>query len=342
MNLQTARGLRAELRTFLDSEPLRARTAGIGLGIGVTSQPDDYVIAVRAPSDEALPADVLQMLRVRTAGEIDVRITGQIRVELPAEVPTFGATAGMAMPADLVRRRPRVVFGSGTRGVSTAAARLRIGTSIGHYRITAGTLGFFARRNSDGAVGLVSNNHVIAAADQGVEGDDILHPAHQDHGRPPKDVVALLSGTYPRLWDARGVDCAFARLQPHVTYDATALAMGRKLTTTAPPEGQRAVSKVGRTTKLTYGRIRTIEIDRLDIYYGLRPVRYTDQIEIESSSDAPFAQKGDSGSLIVNPDGHALGLLFAGMAVGGVWGSGLSYAHPIDDVLRALDVSLLV
>jgi hypothetical protein len=48
------------------------------------------------------------------------------------------------------------------------------GTSVGHYRITAGTFGCLVRRGGD--VFILSNNHVLADVNDGQEGDAILQP----------------------------------------------------------------------------------------------------------------------------------------------------------------------
>jgi len=78
----------------------------------------------------------------------------------------------------------------------------------------------------------------------------------------------------------------------------------------------------------------------LDINYPSldnKRIVFNRAIEIKSDSvDAPFSKPGDSGSLVVNPDGHPIGLLFAGTRDGRY-----SYANPIADVLRELDIRLL-
>lgn len=58
------------------------------------------------------------------------------------------------------------------------------------------------------------------------------------------------------------------------------------------------------------------------------------------NSSAPFSDSGDSGSLIVDDDRLAIGLLFAGGDEGGRNGKGLTYANPLRAVLDALQVDL--
>jgi hypothetical protein len=69
-------------------------------------------------------------------------------------------------------------------------------------------------------------------------------------------------------------------------------------------------------------------------------LRFDNQIEIEGSGNKAFSDSGDSGSLIVDDQLRAVGLLFAGGDVGGSNGKGLTYANPIDAVLDALKVDL--
>jgi hypothetical protein len=74
--------------------------------------------------------------------------------------------------------------------------------------------------------------------------------------------------------------------------------------------------------------------------YDSGNLRFDNQIEVESASDVPFSEGGDSGSLIVTADDHlAAGLLFAGSDQGGQGDLGLTYANPIAAVTEALDAS---
>lgn len=67
------------------------------------------------------------------------------------------------------------------------------GCSVGHFRITAGTLGIVLRRN--GKLGILSNNHVIADSNEASIGDRILQPGPHDGGELPiavlKDFVRI-------------------------------------------------------------------------------------------------------------------------------------------------------
>ena len=66
------------------------------------------------------------------------------------------------------------------------------GVSIGHYMVSAGTLGGVVFDRHTGEPLLISNNHVLANSNAGEIGDAILQPAPTDHGVRPDDVVAKL------------------------------------------------------------------------------------------------------------------------------------------------------
>lgn len=311
MQLSSVRDLKAEI---VAGRPwITARSGGRRIAIGAApgTGAGDYRLAIRAREQSDLEPQFLEELQRKTSRELDIRIVGPIEVRPAAGV--------------------------------NAARVLAIGASAGHYRCTAGTIGFFARRDGDGALGIVSNNHVLAAEDRGVEGDDILHPGPADRGRRPNDVIAHLDGGYPRLRvDERRVDCAFAPLARALRYDPLSLGGGERLVPTpAAGEDQLEVCKVGRTTGRTHGRITAFELDDVDVDYGFGTLSFHDQIEIESGEAQPFCSPGDSGSLVFTRDRQPLGLLFSGSAAGGTFNSGHGYANPIGPVLAALGVSLV-
>ena len=66
------------------------------------------------------------------------------------------------------------------------------GVSIGHYSVTAGTLGAVVYDRDTGEPLLLSNNHVLANSNGASIGDVILQPGPTDHGVRPDDVVAKL------------------------------------------------------------------------------------------------------------------------------------------------------
>jgi hypothetical protein len=63
---------------------------------------------------------------------------------------------------------------------------------IGHYKITAGTLGAIVTDRNTGEKLILSNNHVLANSNDALVGDPILQPGPTDGGQNPGDIVARL------------------------------------------------------------------------------------------------------------------------------------------------------
>jgi hypothetical protein len=95
------------------------------------------------------------------------------------------------------------------------------------------------------------------------------------------------------------------------------------------------VQKTGRTTGHTSGKVDGVTLNLPVDYGSARPrvLRFEQALEI-SSKNRPFSQGGDSGSLVVDGDGWAVGLLFAG-------DDAATYANHIPSVLDALKVDFL-
>jgi hypothetical protein len=217
---------------------------------------------------------------------------------------------------------------------------LRAGGSCGHYNVSAGTLGAFVE--DDDAYYILSNNHVLADRDRGVEGDPILQPGPADiTGR--YDIIGELS-----RWVSLGhgrVDAALAEFTEDIAsfYPYTYTGIGA--IDPRPIEDRYEafrVTKRGRTTGVTRGTISAFELDGVQINYGTRTnprwVTFNDQIEFVGTPETkPFSQPGDSGSLILERDSlRPLALLYAG----GPDADGIdrTLAHYIGDVLDDLEV----
>jgi hypothetical protein len=220
---------------------------------------------------------------------------------------------------------------------------LLIGCSIGHFAITAGTLGAFAFHLKTQKPAILSNNHVLANEDTAKIGDAILQPGAVDGGKRRRDKVGELLDFVPMK--SRGhnlVDAAIAAIDPEIRFDA------RTLTGLGELHGQReealapgdAVAKVGRTTGVTRGVVSAIEVDNVVVTYERGDLSFDRQIEIESTGAGPFSSGGDSGSVIVDENGFACALLFAGSDQGGSNGKGLTYANEIGLVLEQLNLKL--
>ncbi|MFE1597286.1 hypothetical protein [Methylobacterium sp. ID0610] len=235
-----------------------------------------------------------------------------------------------------------------------ACRPLTIGASVGHHRVTAGTLGCICRHDGGGIV-FLSNNHVLADTNKASHGDIVLQPGRADGGHRTKQEshVATLFDYVPIQFEPQSrnlVDCAFATMLKGIAYDGTVARDPRDHSNCWPVRAVPAevlvndtVRKIGRTTGYTQGRVTAIDVDNLVVAmvlgHGERLARFDGQIAIESTTH-PFSLGGDSGSLIWTDDGSAAALLFAGTEKGGVNGYGITYANPIQPVLDALQLDI--
>jgi len=211
------------------------------------------------------------------------------------------------------------------------------GVSIGHYQITAGTLGVVVYK--DGNPYILSNNHVLANCNEGTIGDPILQPGAHDGGQLNRDEIGKLydfipfefqdslcpfasafvkacnfllkvAGRHTRLVatrqaEANLVDCALAKPDYAIDVSDEILEIGVIFGYIDPRLGLE-VKKSGRTTGLTKGTIREIDVTANVNMGDGKMATFTDCFATEDISDP-----GDSGSLAVAGD-RAVGLLFAG------------------------------
>lgn len=187
------------------------------------------------------------------------------------------------------------------------------GFSIGHYRVTAGTMAtaVFDRTAFPGIPQkyyVLSNNHVLANSNVARLGDPILQPGRVDGGRYPGDMVARLTRFVPIRFGGplNYVDAAIAEGEFHN--------FNREIFWIGYPKGVRyltqvgeLVQKTGRTTNYTTGRVTSINATVNVNYGGGRIARMARQIVTTAMSAG-----GDSGSLLCDMNGYAVGLLFAG------------------------------
>lgn len=208
------------------------------------------------------------------------------------------------------------------------------GISVGHFRITAGTLGCFVKDNAN-KIYILSNNHVLANANKGKLGDAILQPGKLDGGVKAKDVIALLSNfKVIDLKKPNDMDVAIAEVVEDID-PVYKVNQTKKIKSTAQPMNGMKVEKFGRTTGHTKGKITTRNLD-LKVDFDGKDIEFRDQFEIKGNNGAMFCDGGDSGSLIFeNETLKAVGLLFAGTD------DGTTFATPIKEVLKQFSVKIL-
>jgi hypothetical protein len=283
---------------------------GIALGIARGANSDDYRLAVRIQHRDLIGSSKLAGIEQAARNEVDVQYIGELtKQSTPSALPH--------------RQRP-----------------VAPGASIGHYDITAGTLGAFVRLARDDRPRLLSNNHVLADENRGAPGDEILQPGVIDGGQSGADRIAALE-RFVAL-DASQlnlVDAALAVLDDEVEFDSAIDAIPTSGQLAAPDEVEH-VRKLGRTTGLTRGVLTAIEVDNVVVRFSTGVMRFDNQIEISGTEGQLFSKGGDSGSLIVDEaSGDAVGLLFAGSDQGGPHGAGVTYANPLAVVFEQLSVA---
>lgn len=208
----------------------------------------------------------------------------------------------------------------------------RPGYSIGHYRITAGTFGCLVRDRCCSGIYILSNNHVLANSNGANIGDPILQPGRYDGGTLPGDLIAKLTRFVPiNFGDINQynlVDAAIAHPIETRLVRADIINIGI-------PHGcaeaglDMPVIKSGRTTQTTKGAVVGLDVTIAVNYQG-RLAYFRDQILTTNMSAG-----GDSGSLLLNTEREAVGLLFAGS-------NKVTVHNRITNVLMALGVELVV
>lgn len=319
---------------------LRRNVVGVGVGYKIrgqelTDEPSVMVSVTRKQPPETLTSDDLVPKAVDGIAT-DVVETGQIR----------------ALSINrCTRQRP-----------------VRPGLSVGHPSGSAGTLGAFVRKDGDVYI-LSNNHVLArlneaaigdpilqpGPADGGTLFDQIAHLSAFSRVRfldeiaepepPPgsgalgdllRRLAELLTGKQyadrpsntPLLPPDNTVDAALAHLVDSISRDPTIIDVeGPPTGVVAPALGMR-VLKSGRTTGLTTAQIVQLDVT-VDVQYGTRTARFTNQIMTSTLSDY-----GDSGSLVLDYKRRAVGLLFSGSP-------SVSVINPIQAVLDTLGVELV-
>ena len=242
------------------------------------------------------------------------------------------------------------------------------GMSIGHYKITAGTFGAVVKDRKTGESLILSNNHVLANGTNGKDnrakiGDAILLPGPHDGGTMDKDLIGRLYKFHPvdkvftqsacakaaaaEFWantlcqmlapayavrvlrqseTGNVIDAALAKPLRPEKLNPQILDVG-PVKGIAEAEVGMAVTKSGRTTGVTHGTVKAVSATvQVEMGDGEQAV-FSDQIIA-----TPMSQGGDSGSLVLDKKGRAVGLLFAGSDKTTVF-------NKIQNVMEQLDIT---
>lgn len=293
-----------------------------------------------------------------------------VKVLVTQKLPRAGLTAQATVPSEVDGVKTDVMQVGIIRALQPRTGRWRPapgGVSIGHYQITAGTLGCIVRDRTTGERLILSNNHVIANSNDAQLGDPILQPGPYDGGRVNNDIIAHLARFVPIQFEVQPGTCNIANLYASLgnifaklagsthrvqVFQADPQAANQVdaavakptddslildeileigvITGTAPASLGMGVRKSGRTTGFTTGTVLVIDTTVSVTYGAGRTARFENQIVA-----GPMSQGGDSGSLVVAGDlPLAVGLLFAGSDQSTVF-------NPIQAVLDSLEVDML-
>ncbi|MBZ0293442.1 MAG: S1 family peptidase [Anaerolineae bacterium] len=128
--------------------------------------------------------------KTATQGEVSVVVL------VEQKKPLAALSARDVIPPNVDGVRTDVYEVGYLRAFATPRDRFRptipSGVSIGHYKITAGTLGTIVTDRISGEKLILSNNHVLANSNSAEIGDPILQPGPTDGGQNPADTVARL------------------------------------------------------------------------------------------------------------------------------------------------------
>jgi len=230
------------------------------------------------------------------------------------------------------------------------------GVSIGHYRITAGTLGCIVYSGDKPYI--LSNNHVLANSNDANLGDRIVQPGAHDGGlseEPIGELAGFIRIFFEKqnFWgrilqalllflqwllslfrlratpreEVNYVDAALARPTGTDLVRDEILGIG-KIADIGEATLDMEVQKTGRTTGYTRDRIEVLDATVTVNYGGGNQATFEGQFIA-----GPMSAGGDSGSAVLDMKNNIVGLLFAGS-------DRITICNPIQKVFQLLNVEL--
>lgn len=322
----------------------KENVVGVGLGYKVEAGQRTDVHAISVLVERKLPYYMLKRsdLVPRSIDDVPTDVVEVGRIQAP---PPY-------LPFELLDMSWR-----------TRMRPARPGCSIGHYLITAGTLGLIVE-DPEG-IKILSNNHVLANSNNAKGGDPIFQPGRHDGGTTLDKIatlwtwapiaftesvptcsiatfiseflndMAIVAGSKHRVkayqtdTSANYVDAALAKpLAPEDVDPAILDGVGYPVGVNFAKLGL-DVQKCGRTTYHTEGQVTQIHATVQVSYGGSKVALFRDQV-IAQGSDGPMSAGGDSGSAVLDMDKNVVGLLFAGS-------DRVTILNPIERVFAAFE-----
>ncbi len=279
---------------------------GVGIGEKVSQNRDTGMICVCFYVEKKLP---LSKISAKNA--------------IPPVVATAGGQSAYTDVKVVGRLVPQVA-------PLIQATPIESGFSVGlASQDEAGTLGSIVSKDSRRYI--LSNAHVLANNGRAKAGAKILFPGRFDGGKLPGSWVANLTAAAPLVKGGEfvnEVDAAIAEIRAeHLAGLSFALPGSKKPLRTILPRLGMTVTKRGRTSGLTSGKIIDVDFRTLIHYPGLGKVGFTKQVLCER-----YTAQGDSGALVFDKaSGRIVGLHFSGSPQGSVF-------NPIASVIAALGI----
>lgn len=243
------------------------------------------------------------------------------------------------------------------------------GVSIGHYKISAGTFGAVARDRYTKELLILSNNHVLANSTDGRDGrakigDPILQPGPHDGGKQ-EHLIGHLHRFIPLSREFSASGCPHAAgieklanrciktVRPHyrmmlqrqspqgnlvdaaVARPVNPNAITHEIVDIGPIKGIREaqmgmiLKKSGRSSGFNSATVKVVSTLMRVSLSAHESVLFDDQIVT-----GPMASPGDSGSLVLDEENYAVGLLFAGS-------DSATVVNRIQNVLDLLEIELV-
>ncbi|QFZ18172.1 DNA/RNA non-specific endonuclease [Saccharothrix syringae] len=266
----------------------------------------------------------------RTTAEVAIQFTVRQKAE-PEDLGALGTALlpdvievdGVPVPTDVLQRDYRAEF----RVLAEAEVdprKTRVdpvvpGVSVGHVRVSAGTVGCIVYDREDGTPYVLSNWHVLHGP-HGALGEDVVQPGVHDDNRTDRNRLGRLVRSH---LGAAG-DCAIATIEDRA-FAAEVHGLGVGVEKIGEPDLGDKVVKSGRTTGVTHGVVRRVDVlAKIDYGAGIGH-REIGCFEIgpdraKPAPDGEISTGGDSGAAWLfksangRPGRTLAGLHFAGEA----------------------------
>jgi endonuclease G len=262
-------------------------------------------------------------------------------------IPETIVVDGVAVPTDVIERSYEPAF----RVVAEAVppqSKLRVdpivpGVSVGHVRVSAGTIGCIVYDKNDGTPLILSNWHVLHGP-AGILGDVVVQPGPHDDNRIDGNRLGRLKRSHLGV----AGDCAVSTIEDR-RFEAAILDLGVAPEQLGEPELGDKVVKSGRTTGVTHGVVRRVDTIA-KISYGSAGQHAIGCFEIGPDpdnlpADGEISKGGDSGAawMFKAANGKPSKVL-AGLHFGGETGSSTD-EHALaclpQSVFEKLEITLL-